>query len=155
MTTVLVGETNRALNAELCASLEQVGLQHQAAFTGEEVVYYANRSLKGYTDPFALISVDINIRGLSGFGVIGKLKTIEGAGGIPLVITVERYLTETLDDGFEMGVFGFFVKPINMSKAAVTLKAIINGDTAKLRKAAHSHDTTGGIVIKDTYIKRK
>ncbi len=155
MATVLVGETNQALNAELCASLEQLGLQHQAAFTGEEVVYYARRSLGGYTDPISLISVDINIRGLSGFGVVGKLRAIEGSRNIPLVVTVERYLTETLDDGFEMGVFGFFVKPMNMRKAAVTLKAVINGDTAKLRKASHAHDTSGGIVTKDTHIKRK
>jgi len=154
MSVVLVGETNQALNAEMCNALEKVKLESQPAFTGEEVVYYTGRAVRGYAEPVSLIVCDINIRGLSGFGVLGKLSSMDGANRIPTVVTVEKDLTSVLDDGFEMGVFGFFVKPMNMRKAAVTIKAIVNGDSATLKQAAHSHADEGAIVTRFSYQKK-
>lgn len=153
MAVVLVGESNRALNSELCYALEKIKLQAKSAYTGEEAVYFISRNLQGYEDPISLVILDAYIRGLSGLAVLERVSRLEGAARIPVIFTVEAYLRHMLDSGFEKGVFGFFVKPLNVRKAAVTIKAVISGDSAKIRQASHSHDQSA-IVTKAENINR-
>ena len=146
MPTILVGDSDRGTNADLCAALEKIGYQHLSAFTGDEVIYFASRNITEDEDPISLIIMDVNIRGLTGYHVVKRLVSLGMVGRIPMVLTVDRYLRDQYADGFSAGVFGFIVKPINPRRVAVTLKAIVEGDTAKLRKAAHSHDEKADII---------
>lgn len=148
MPTVLVGESDRELNGELCSAMQHNKYKYVSAFTGEEVVYFMNRSLSGASDPISLVLMDANIRGLSGYAAMGRMATMPGITGTPIVLTLESYLKDMLEEGFELGVFGFILKPLNVRKTAVTIKAIIEGDTAKLRKASHSHSQASSLITK-------
>jgi signal transduction histidine kinase/CheY-like chemotaxis protein/HAMP domain-containing protein len=130
--TILVVEDNPQAAQLLCIYLAEAGYNTVVATDGEEAVKMA-REVK----PFA-ITLDIMLPKKDGWQVMQELKNSQDMDDIPVIIV------SVVDDqsfGFNMGVLGYLVKPIDKDQLLHALE--------KLEFAAQVEDAKPCILIID------
>ena len=102
--TILVIDDTPMVISALCRIL----LPHyyvKVAKSGEEGIKIAKEYNVG------LILLDINMPGLSGFDVIGKLKELESTRNIPIVLVTGEEEKSVEDEGRSLGAVEYIRKP--------------------------------------------
>jgi CheY-like chemotaxis protein len=78
------------------------------------------------TELFDLIITDINLLGLTGFEVLGKMKAMDRLEACPVIMCSSQFDENTKEMALNMGAAGFIPKPYQYEMVLSTVKAILN-----------------------------
>lgn len=94
--TVLVVEDDSVQREAMATVLEQLGYCAETASSGQSALGY----LLGHPKPPALLVLDLNLPGLTGWDLLGMMSFHPRLRGLPVVVTsAEPLATETLERG--------------------------------------------------------
>lgn len=92
------------------------------------VVDYAGNGLSGLhfaaTGSYDAIVLDLDLRGLDGFGLLARLRE-DGSDGTPVVILTARDLEQDRLRAFECGADDYVTKPCSLPELHARLRAIV------------------------------
>ena len=71
-----------------------------------------------------LIFLDINLPGMSGFGVLKALKQMKGFERIPVVMLTTSRRRQEIDEAYRLGAAGFLVKSEDFGEFVTKLKRV-------------------------------
>ena len=120
--TILVVDDSATMVMSVKASLSLGGFQVESASNGQ----LALDKLKTGMKP-DLIITDINMPGMGGLELIGKVRALPGCRFFPiLTLTTESEITKR-DEGRRLGATGWLVKPISGNDLLKVVKQLLPG----------------------------
>jgi two-component system response regulator TctD len=117
MARILIVEDDEVLARGLSASLCKEGFSVDLAFDGESAL-----SIATY-EPYAVITLDVGLPGMSGFDVLRKLRARRCK--VPIIMLTAR---ETLKDrvfGLDHGADDYLLKPFEPEELSARLRALL------------------------------
>lgn len=117
---VLIADDDRILTGLIAARLKARGWIPEIALDAMQAVMFAVRSQP------AVILLDINMPGGSGFDVLRKLRLSARTSQIPVVVLSSSHTEEDQRKVDELGVSAFLDKPVDLDLLNATLLTIVN-----------------------------
>jgi DNA-binding response OmpR family regulator len=77
------------------------------------------------TELFDLIITDINLQGMTGFQVLGKMKAMDRLEACPVIMCSSQFDPQTKEQALNMGAAGFIPKPYELDMVTATVKAML------------------------------
>ena len=118
---VLVVDDETHIVELLRLALEDEGYQVSVAMDGEEALS------KAVTEKPDIISLDINMPGMSGFEVCRRLKARDETKGMPVVFISAYAQEEDIRKGLDLGATAYMPKPLNLREYLDTFNRILGG----------------------------
>ena len=115
---ILLVESDRELALELRHRLETEGYQVLLAGTGEDALWLAREEQP------QLITIDIMLPDVDGFGVLEKLKKHTSTAPIPVIIV--SLLRGLEQDGYTLGAVDYLIKPFQESSLLDSVQLAIS-----------------------------
>ncbi len=112
MAKILIAEDERAINDLIKLNLTLVGHKCEQVFDGAAAL---ERALSGEHD---LVILDVMLPGLSGFEIIGQIKT-------PVIFVTARVSVEDRLRGLKLGADDYIVKPFEILELVERVKAVL------------------------------
>ena len=112
MANILIAEDERAINDLIKLNLTLVGHKCEQVFDGAAAL---ERALSGEHD---LILLDVMLPELSGFEIIGQIKT-------PVIFVTARVSVEDRLRGLKLGADDYIVKPFEILELVERVKAVL------------------------------
>lgn len=112
MANILIAEDERAINDLIKLNLTLVGHKCEQAFDGVSAL---GQALSGQYD---LVILDVMLPGLSGFEIIGQIKT-------PVIFVTARVSVEDRLRGLKLGADDYIVKPFEILELVERVKAVL------------------------------
>ncbi len=112
MANILIAEDERAINDLIKLNLSLVGHKCEQVFDGAAAL---ERALSGQYD---LVILDVMLPELSGFEIIGKIKT-------PVIFVTARVSVEDRLRGLKLGADDYIVKPFEILELVERVKAVL------------------------------
>ena len=137
---ILVVDDEKLIVKGIRFSLEQDGMEVDAAFDGEEALEYAKNNV------YDLILLDVMLPKLTGFEVCQQIREFSN---VPIIMLTAK--SEDMDKilGLEYGADDYITKPFNILEVKARIKAIMRRTATKEDKK----DTV--IVLKDLKLDRE
>jgi len=104
---ILVVDDQIAVAMMMVFILSRAGCQAEAALNAEQALQRAE------TEPFDLITLDIGMPGLDGFGLFLRLKEILQLKDMPVIFVTGQATVEDRQRALEMGAADFIEKPFD------------------------------------------
>jgi len=104
---ILVVDDQIAVALMMVFILSRAGCQAEAALNAEQALQRAE------TEPFDLITLDIGMPGLDGFGLFLRLKEILQLKDMPVIFVTGQATVEDRQRALEMGAADFIEKPFD------------------------------------------
>ena len=117
---VLIADDDRILTSLIASRLKARGWIPEIASDSMQAVMFAVRSQP------AVITLDINMPGGSGFEVLRKLRLSARTNQIPVVVLSGSHSREDQRKVDELGVSAFLDKPVDVDLLNATLLTIVN-----------------------------
>lgn len=114
---VLVVEDDAALARGLVTTLRLAGLTADHEGDGEHAADLA------LSEPYSLIVLDLGLPGLSGFGVLQRIRAAGSA--VPIMILTARQAVTDRVHGLDLGADDYLTKPFAMSEFKARVRALI------------------------------
>lgn len=125
---ILLIEDNHVEHLLLRETLKLQGIDATIEFIDDGVkalqVMKGERILEGFQRPDVII-LDINLPGYNGIELLEKAQSFECTKGIPIYILSNSYSSIDKSVSMELGVKGFFTKPMDYSEYSEIVKAIV------------------------------
>jgi two-component system chemotaxis response regulator CheY len=120
--TILIVDDSVTMLMSLKSSLALGGYQVETANDGQ----VALDKLKGGLKP-SLILTDINMPGMGGLEMIGKVRALPGCRFFPILTLTTESETAKRDEGRRLGATGWLVKPISGGDLLKVIKQLLPG----------------------------
>ena len=105
---ILIVEDDTPLAMMMVHVLTRAGCDVQVASTGKKGLEQAQQN------KFDLITLDIDLPGISGLEICGELKQRHLSRRTPVVFISSRYSEQDMQRGLELGAVDFIVKPFGI-----------------------------------------
>ena len=120
--TILVVDDSLTMLMSLKTTLTMNGYQVETANDGQSAL----QKLSTGTKP-NLIMTDINMPGMSGLELIGKVRALAGFRFIPILTLTTESETTKRNEGKRLGATGWLVKPISGNDLIKVIKQVLPG----------------------------
>jgi len=117
MARILLVEDDPALSRGLVAALKTAGYSVDAAYDGESAIEMARE------EPYALITLDLSLPGISGFEVLSKLRMENNR--TPVLILTARDAVDDRVKGLDLGADDYLLKPFEPAELEARLRALL------------------------------
>lgn len=114
---VLVVEDDAALARGLVATLRLEGLTADHEADGDHAARLA------LSEPYSLVVLDLGLPGLSGFGVLQRIRAAGSA--VPVMILTARQAVDDRVRGLDLGADDYLTKPFAMPEFKARVRALI------------------------------
>ena len=117
--SILVVDDSKAIRQSLQFVLEQSGYTVAAAVDGIDGLD------KVGSQEFDLIITDINMPNLDGIGFIKRVREMDKAKFVPIIVLTTESQSSIMEEGKKSGATGWIVKPFSNDKLIETVKKVI------------------------------
>jgi CheY-like chemotaxis protein len=116
---VLVADDARVMRMLTRHWLEHLGLTVEEARDGMEAVQ------KAECGEYALVLCDINMPGISGLGVLDRIRSAPSTAGLPVVLLTTLGAQADVERGMQLGATAYLTKPLQHSELVQTVQRIL------------------------------
>ena len=116
---VLVADDARVMRMLVRHWLERLGFEVDEAKDGYQALSLAS------SGRFGLVFLDINMPGMTGLGVLGRLRRLPDLAGLPVVLVTTLGHAEDVARGKELGASAYLTKPLSYSALTATLHEVL------------------------------
>jgi two-component system chemotaxis response regulator CheY len=120
--TILIVDDSVTMLMSLKSSLALGGYQVETASDGQAALDKLKAGLKP-----SLVITDINMPGMGGLEMIGKVRALAGCKFFPILTLTTESETAKRDEGRRLGATGWLVKPISGSDLLKVVKQLLPG----------------------------
>lgn len=120
--TILIVDDSVTMLMSLTSSLSLGGFQVETANNGQSALDKLKAGLKP-----SLIVTDINMPGMGGLEMIGKIRALPGCRFFPILTLTTESETAKRDEGRRLGATGWLVKPISGGDLLKVVKQLLPG----------------------------
>lgn len=124
--------TNRVILQEM---LQSWRMKPEVASSGPQAIQLIQAALSR-KEAYGLFLLDLSMPDMDGFTLIKKIKEIEGAREVPIIILTSADRVGDLQQAKELGAQGYLVKPVRPSDLLDTIMAIKGSATGEHRLEA-------------------
>lgn len=119
-TKILIADDDLTIRELLGHKFRQAGVSVILAKNGEEALQLAS------TNPPHLVILDRMMPGLSGLGVLEKLRDISVLKDIPVLIITARDKDQDIKEGFRQGAVDYIIKPFSPEEVVLRCLKLLN-----------------------------
>lgn len=116
---ILVVDDEIAVATMMVYILTKAGCQADAALSAEQALRRVQ------TKSFDLITVDIGMPGMDGFGLVQRLKGIARLGQTPFVFVTGLATIENRERAFALGAADFIEKPFDIREFVARIRSVV------------------------------
>jgi two-component system chemotaxis response regulator CheY len=121
-TTILIVDDSATMLMSLKTGLTLNGFKVEAANCGQAAL----SKLKSGVKP-DLILTDINMPGMTGFELIGKIRALSAFRFTPILTLTTESETSKREEGKRLGATGWLVKPLSGSDLVKVIRQVLPG----------------------------
>ena len=129
---VLVVDDNMTNRVILKEMLQSWRMKPEVASSGPEAIALIGEAL-GRQEGFGLFLLDLSMPEMDGFELIRRIKEIDGAQDVPIIILTSADRVGDLQQARDLGAQGYLVKPVRPSDLLDTIMAIKGATSSEHR----------------------
>jgi two-component system chemotaxis sensor kinase CheA len=116
---VLIADDARVMRMLVRHWLERLGFEVVEAKDGLQALHLAQ------TGDYSIVFLDINMPGMTGLGVLDRIRHDPQLAGLPVVLVTTLGRAADVDRGRDLGASAYLTKPLSYGALTATLKKLL------------------------------